>query len=271
MTIAISINVNDGVVLASDSASSLVVSDDDGNTSVQNIYNNADKIYNLYKGLPIGAMTWGAGSIGTASIATLAKDFRKALMQDDGFDKDQYTVEDAALRFKQFFYDERYVAAYQAWTSKPSTGFLIAGYSSGSQLAETWKLEIDVNGDCIGPYIINYSITWDGQPDAIQRLLLGFDSRLEQVLRGNGLDDTAVDQIMNTCMQIFPVQVAVNPMPIQDAIDLARFLVEATINFSRFTPGAPTVGGPVEIAAITKHENFKWVQRKHYFSEKFNP
>lgn len=59
MTIALSINVNDGIVLASDSASSLIVSDDEGKTTVQNIYNNADKIYNLYKGLPKGAMTWG--------------------------------------------------------------------------------------------------------------------------------------------------------------------------------------------------------------------
>ena len=27
-----------------------------------------------------------------------------------------------------------------------------------------------------------------------------------------------------------------------------------------------TVGGPVEVAVITKHEGFKWVQRKHFFS-----
>jgi len=60
-------------------------------------------------------------------------------------------------------------------------------------------------------------------------------------------------------------------MPIQDAIDLAEFLVDTTIQFSRFTPGAPLVGGPIEIAAITKHEGFKWIRRKHYFSEELNP
>ena len=161
MTIAISINVNDGIVLASDSASSLVVSNDQGNTSVQNIYNNADKIYNLYKGLPIGAMTWGSGSVGTASIATLAKDFRRVLMQDAGFDKEGYTIEDVAQRFKQFIYDERYVPEYQAWTSKPSTGFLVAGYSAGSQLAETWKIVIDENAELYNPILgdINDSVS----------------------------------------------------------------------------------------------------------------
>jgi hypothetical protein len=31
-----------------------------------------------------------------------------------------------------------------------------------------------------------------------------------------------------------------------------------------------TVGGPTEIAAITKHEGFKWVQRKHFFPRDVN-
>jgi hypothetical protein len=57
-------------------------------------------------------------------------------------------------------------------------------------------------------------------------------------------------------------------MPIQDAIDLARYLIELTIGFVRFSSGAPTVGGSVEIAAITKHEGFRWVQRtRHYGDE----
>lgn len=60
-------------------------------------------------------------------------------------------------------------------------------------------------------------------------------------------------------------------MPMQDAIDLAAFLVEYTIQVSRFSPGAPTVGGPVEVAAISKHEGFKWVRRKHYYSSELNP
>ncbi len=56
---------------------------------------------------------------------------------------------------------------------------------------------------------------------------------------------------------------SVPAMPIQDAIDLARFLVETTIGFVRFAVFLPkSVGGAVEIASITKHEGFRWVQRK---------
>ena len=60
------------------------------------------------------------------------------------------------------------------------------------------------------------------------------------------------------------------PMPIQDTIDLAEWLVQTAIMYSRFSPGAPVVGGPIESAAITKHEGFKWIRRKHYFHRDFN-
>jgi hypothetical protein len=60
-------------------------------------------------------------------------------------------------------------------------------------------------------------------------------------------------------------------MPVQDAIDLADFLVETTKRFVRFLPGADTVGGDTDIAVVTKHEGFKWVQRKHFFNTNLNP
>jgi len=60
-------------------------------------------------------------------------------------------------------------------------------------------------------------------------------------------------------------------MPVQDAIDLADFLIETTKRFVRFLPGADTVGGDTDIAVVTKHEGYKWVRRKHYFNSILNP
>lgn len=77
MTIAISIKVNDGLVLAADSAATIPVLDANGNMmGVSAVYNNANKVFNLHKGRPIGAVTWGLGGIGVASIGTLMKDLR---------------------------------------------------------------------------------------------------------------------------------------------------------------------------------------------------
>ena len=42
-------------------------------------------------------------------------------------------------------------------------------------------------------------------------------------------------------------------MPIHDAVDLARFLVQTTIGVVKFSVSRPkTVGGPIEIAAINE-------------------
>lgn len=58
----------------------------------------------------------------------------------------------------------------------------------------------------------------------------------------------------------------VEAIPICDAVDLARFLVETMIGFVKFSVARPkTVGGSIAIAAITKHEGFQWVQRQRRF------
>jgi hypothetical protein len=63
-----------------------------------------------------------------------------------------------------------------------------------------------------------------------------------------------------------------NAMPVEDAIALTRYLVETTAGFVRFAVNRPkTVGGPIEVATITKHEGFRWVQRKHFYPAALNP
>jgi hypothetical protein len=59
-------------------------------------------------------------------------------------------------------------------------------------------------------------------------------------------------------------------MPIQDAIDLVHFLIDVTCGFVRFAPGPATVAQPIDSAAITRHEGFRWVRRKHYYSSTLN-
>jgi hypothetical protein len=276
MTIAISMKVNDGIVLASDSAATIMGCLPNGTAGVINIYENANKVFNLYKGLPIGAITWGSGSIGPSSISSLAKDFRDLVVRDekDAINRDNYTIEDIAKKFKNFIYDKHYSKEFKDWKEKPALGFMIVGYSSHQPLAEEWKIDI-MGGNCNGPYIMRQQgevgITWNGEIEAINRLYLGFSTQLPLVLKKAGLDDSKITDIINLCRNNLTVPMVMPPMPIQDAIDLAIYLVETTIRFARFAPGAPTVGGPIEVAAITKHEGFKWVRRKHYYEEKINP
>jgi len=278
VTIAISMKVNDGIVLAADSASTMIGYDHTGKGAVVNIYDNADKIFNLRKGFPIGAVTWGAGSIGQASISTLAKDFRKLITKDDNYkiDKDDYKVEDVANKFKEFIFGENYEIVFESLNDnqKPSLGFIVVGYSAGEPLAEEYLIQIN-KGKCIGPKLLrkksDVGVSSQGVTEAISRVYGGVSLQLINVLREAGLDDKTLKNIIKLCRQRLPVPMVTPAMPIQDAIDLANFLVETTTQFTRFAPGPATVGGPTEIATITKHEGFKWIKRKHYFNTILNP
>ena len=74
MTVLVSVKINDGIVMAADSASSFA-------SGI--VYQNADKIVNLRDGLPIGAMATGAGGIGNELIDTLMKDLRRRFSGED--------------------------------------------------------------------------------------------------------------------------------------------------------------------------------------------
>jgi hypothetical protein len=68
--------------------------------------------------------------------------------------------------------------------------------------------------------------------------------------------EQAIDLRRKLAPELFEL-LFVEAMPIQDAVNLARFLVEATISFVKFSVARPkTVGGPIGIAAITKHGAF---------------
>ncbi|MEY9457995.1 hypothetical protein [Bradyrhizobium ottawaense] len=276
MTIVVTVKINDGIVLASDSATTF--SDDDGN--VVKIYNNANKVFNLVKGLPIGGLTWGAGGIGAASISTITKDLRRRLSgkDPDHLDwalGDNYTVEDVANRVKEFFFDELFRAEFgQEPPPNFFLGFKVCGYSAGAGLPELWDFRI-IGNDAVGPRLMrgqdSAGPNWDGEYEAMDRLILGVGSKFKDVLVTEGVPAENVQEAANRVIGQLSVPVVLAAMPIKDAVDLATFMVETTIRFVGFNMRAATVGGPIEVAAITKHEGFKWVQRKLFFSEELNP
>jgi len=54
-------------------------------------------------------------------------------------------------------------------------------------------------------------------------------------------------------------------MPKVELIELAEALVSITAIERKATSDEGTVGGPVDVAFISKHEGFVWIKRKHYF------
>ena len=264
MTIAIAIKINNGLVLATDSAA-VIGEVEENQTRVHHTYYTADKLFNLKKGEPIGCLTWGDGSINGVSISTLTKDFREKIKDIETID-----VEDIAEKFSDFFEDN-----LEKNPEKVDIGFLIAGYSNNNGYNPEMHL-IEIEKGVLSnrrplPTTDDFSISWFGGEDYLSRFIFGIDPNIVPLLIQNKIvDDSTANKIVDCCKKNLPIPLGTPEMPIQDAIDLARFLVSIAENTSMFLPGPQLVGGPIDIAVITKHEGFKWIRRKHYYTQELN-
>ncbi|WP_145201290.1 hypothetical protein [Sphingobium sp. B2] len=63
----------------------------------------------------------------------------------------------------------------------------------------------------------------------------------------------------------------VRSMPKQELAALSESLVHITSLKRKFSADAESVGGPIDVAMITRAEGFVWVKRKHYFDPSLNP
>jgi len=267
--------VTDGIVLASDSATTFTERDG----SIIKVYNNANKIFNIVKGIPVGAMTFGSGNIGTASIATISKDLREQFGKKESdyyFDHDNYSMEEVALLAGKYF-TERMKEEYPQGADNYYMGYWVCGYGTGDESAQA--LSMAVGGkETSQPQPLymegHYGPRWDGDREALDRLILGCAGRTIPALVQSGLPVQRGTEIHSLIVRENYRELFLPAMPIQDAIDLARFLArflaETAAKFSHFSLQAATVGGQIEIATITKHEGFKWISRKHYFDAALN-
>ncbi len=68
-----------------------------------------------------------------------------------------------------------------------------------------------------------------------------------------------------------PVLEIVSALPKDELAAMAEAFVNLTKFRRRITPERETVGGPIDVAVITKGDGFIWVKRKHYFDSELNP
>lgn len=56
----------------------------------------------------------------------------------------------------------------------------------------------------------------------------------------------------------------------EDMANMAESFISLTSLVRRMQPGQETVGGPVDVAVISKGDGFVWINRKHYFKPELN-
>jgi|694.fasta_scaffold119155_3 hypothetical protein len=132
-----------------------------------------------------------------------------------------------------------------------------------------------------------------GQKDALESLVLGRDSILLEATEKQkealsnfkaqlmSTDDTAVADIREAFektvetndleaevinvgreQRLRPFQKAIQMSPVRDLAEFASTLVGVQAARAAFSQDNPTVGGPIDVATITRHEGFQWIRHK---------
>ena len=91
---------------------------------------------------------------------------------------------------------------------------------------------------------------------ATQRLLEDYKREMAKFQQ-----ETYVDAVLNV----------VGILPADELAIMAETLVSLTSFKRKMSMDAETVGGPIDVAIISKGDGFVWIKRKHYFKPELNP
>ena len=81
--------------------------------------------------------------------------------------------------------------------------------------------------------------------------------------------DRLIDHMVESHVE--PIKRVVDALPLDEMADLAETLITVESLKERVTKPSESVGGPIDVAVISKSDGFVWIKRKHYFDASLNP
>ena len=88
------------------------------------------------------------------------------------------------------------------------------------------------------------------------------------------LENSISTELHNQSAQyLSPILASVGTLPIEELALLAESMINITSLKRRVAldNNIGTVGGPIDVAIITKADGLIWIKRKHFFDRRFNP
>lgn len=111
--------------------------------------------------------------------------------------------------------------------------------------------------------VVDY-IRKSGAPDEVIQKLNSLDVNHYSELYKNGMDKYIQEEYIE------PLVLTVAYLSKEDLAELVESLVKMTCLKKHITKDLETVGGPVDVAVVTKGDGFIWMKRKHYFDPDLN-
>ena len=278
MSVGIVVKVSEGLVLGADSAATLrgrVEGPGGVQEGVLKTFLNAKKLLQIGD-FPIGLFTWGQAFVGLRTVESLVREWEYAKgWQSQGqygarHDEDSFRVHACAEGLREHFtkvYDEEFKDLPKE--RRPGLGLVVAGYSQEAFFPEIWRFVLpldevvhDQRPERDGKPDLGAS--WFGTTEPIVRLHWGRDDAVIEIVSERfGIPKNDVREALAPLQYQVPFAV----MPLQDAIDYARYLLNVAVGRYRFVVGPELCGGEIEIAVVTQRE-FRWISRKSWELDK---
>jgi hypothetical protein len=253
LTFIITVYVNEGIVMASDSRLTLsrTLTNENAFKAQQNqvlmdiVQSDANfKLFLAPNG--VGISTCGDASVNGEPLAgfieafmdeELAQVFNSPVEGDDVIEGTE--VDKVADQLLEYF---------KKLPGPPDTAFHVAGYKTegAKRVQQIWRVSVKSGEKALVNSNSEKGVLWDGEGDVMYRLM-------QPVYRKNDRGEY---------VSMENPEIAFHYFTIQDAIDFAVYATRTTVETIRFVATrSKTVGGPIDVLVIKPRDTF-WVQRK---------
>jgi hypothetical protein len=247
MSLIITVNVPEGIVMASDSRQSITVEGrtPDGKTfKVETV--NSDSVTKtfLLENQQVGISSFGQDMLGGVPMFSHVKKFieEEIVLADDVTTIPSKLINYIRKNFPQ-----------------ADAGFHVAGYHKSARVSVPHFYHCHVAKNIVERRNIKsdgsvaYGATWSGQIDVITSIVSPIVGPLMTK------DEKGQERIAYS-----PAPMIWDAMTVQDAIDFAVYAIRTTIDTMRFQARQKNVGGPIDVLLLLPDAKPKWVQKKDY-------
>jgi len=266
---------------------------DDFEQLVTNAWGGVTKMFQITDlPSPMVAITAGLAKLRERPIASFGAEFLAIQKERPKKQKlaDCKVICDEFLKFMTKSYEVHYRASTLPPQFREGPEFLVGGFGRDDEFPSLYRVSVQDN-KVQEEFTQGHSgVAWNGQSDAVERFIRGFDgnlrSEVEQAISSElkkhsdnvkqYVADT-VNNILDTLGQKLPdgtsfqipelasipiewqryrVGLDYSNLPLQEAVNFVSFLVNLQAGKGRFARGVATVGGRTHIGVVTK-EGFK--------------
>jgi hypothetical protein len=254
----------EGIVLAADSRVTLNAEIQEAGEKlvIPSTFDNATKLLRFQGHDYVGAVTYGAGAIGTKEPRTahsFLPEFENELRKTGA---DRFPIKEFSEKLSDFFSRQW---AKQMAGAPPTVNmvFLIGGYDAEAPYGRVYRIVIPTEPAPKEQNVDQFGLTWGGQLAFTSRLIKGMDPLLPALVQEHlKLGDEQREKLASFLESKLSLRIPYQFLPLQDCVDLAIHLISTTIDIQTWQVGVRGVGGAIDVATITRTDGFSYVQRK---------